>query len=96
MRKSLVGLGSTRTVIGSAPWGAPVGDNAGSILDAVSVPAGRSSASRAKGAAQAAAGKGWKSQTAAGAASAAASIQPLGRASASRVSKILEGSMDAN
>lgn len=91
VRKSLVGLGSTRSAVSGAPWGAPAGGvTAPAVLDHVSVPAGRRTGPLASGPTA-----GKKSPTNAGAA-AAAGIQPLSRASNARVSKILEGSLDAN
>jgi len=95
VRKSLVSLGSTRSAVSSAPWGAPAtatgGVTAPGVLDNVSVPAGRRPGPSSGG--PSAGGSGKKSPTIAGA---AAGIQPLSRASNARVSKVLEGSLDAN
>ena len=98
VRKSLVGLGSTRSAVSSAPWGAPVTTAGGSVtapavLDHVSVPAGRRPGPLGSGPSAGGSSSGKKSPTAAGT---AAGIQPLSRASNARVSKVLEGSLDAN
>ena len=98
VRKSLVGLGSTRSAVSSAPWGAPVTTAGGSVtapavLDHVSVPAGRRPGPPGSGPSAGGGSSGKKSPTASGI---AAGIQPLSRASNARVSKVLEGSLDAN
>ena len=99
VRKSLVGLGSTRSAVSSAPWGAPAttavggGVTAPAVLDHVSVPAGRRPGPPRSGSSAGGSSSGKKSPTAAGV---AAGIQPLSRASNARVSKVLEGSLDAN
>jgi len=89
VRKSLVRLGRA---VGSSYWGAPSSLAAASassaVLSETIVPAGRRADLADTATAQA--------PTGAAAVEAAAVVQPLGRASGTRVSKILEGSMDAH
>jgi hypothetical protein len=72
-----------RTPLLSVPWGRPTGDGGAAATGGA---AGSSSLASSSSVAP--------SPSAAAAASAAAQIVPLGRASGSRVSRILEGSMD--